>query len=159
VKTRGRPRSDAIQDAKIASAVHTLSLWGFPLRAEVFEAVAKAARQELARGDHAGFSLGPDRIEQIYKGWLSEQRKLRSFERFLETGKIADVNPIFPERRRYTKDSLARMRPRGSVLTLACKLLRGKGPRRGAVVQLELAPCAESEYLAFRHAVGRGKTG
>jgi hypothetical protein len=76
VKTRGRPRSDAIQDAKIASAVHTLSLWGFPLRAEVFEAVAKAARQELARGDHAGFSLGPDRIEQIYKGWLSEQRKL-----------------------------------------------------------------------------------
>jgi hypothetical protein len=168
-RPRGRPRNAdsperCVQDGAIANAVHRLSTWGFPLRSEVLEAVGKAALKELRRGDHVGRALGPDRIEQIYKRWLNEQREVRSFEHYLKTGKIADVNPIFSERWRYTKESLATVRPRGSVLNLARKLLRGwKPPRRRAdgYVHSEpgLTPRAESEYLAFRHALGRGKTG
>jgi hypothetical protein len=168
VKQRGRPRNAdsaerCAQDEAIAIAVHRLSLWGFPLRSEVLGAVAKAALKELGRGDHVGRALGPDRVEQIYKRWLLEQREARSFERYLETGKIADVNPLFLERWRYTKETLERDRPRGSALNLACKLVRGWHPRTRLTGFVSpgatLSPRAEAEYLAFRRELERGKTG
>src|SRR6185437_13718002 len=119
---RGRPRSQ--HNERIAEAVHRLSLWGAP-QDKVFCEVGRAAQRVLGRADHVGRALGADRVEQIYKGWIAEQLELRSLGRYSCTEQLPEVNPLFLQRWRYTKLSLAVHRPSGSTFALACKLLRG----------------------------------
>lgn len=132
MRRRGRPCADGIQNDAIASAVHQLTLWGFAQNDDMFWAISTAAKEVLGRVDHVGGRLGPERIEQLYKQWIANQLELRSFDRWQRTGTVPDVNPMFFRRGIYTKESLKKYRPAGTVQVLAKKLLKGWRPRSTA---------------------------
>jgi hypothetical protein len=131
-KRKGRPKSDSVQNDAIASAVHQLTSWGFAQNRRTFVAVSDAAKQVFGRLGIGDSLLGPDRIEQLYKQWVADQLELRSFARWRKTRTIPDVNPMFFRRGIYTKKSLERYRPAGTVEVLAKKLMKGWRPRSTA---------------------------
>lgn len=81
-RRRGRPKNaDRANlrraDEAIGLTVWQLLAWGYPLRRAggVADVVGTAAAEALKRVDHAGRALGPDRIEQIFKGWMRTARR------------------------------------------------------------------------------------
>jgi len=116
-KKRGRPRNATNKDIAradqiIGLTVHTLSMWGFPLRRAgngIYEVVGKAAQVTLRRVDHVGLPLGPDRIEQIYKTWRKAEKDLRNWQNW--DGRSVPLPPL-QEPTRYEVIYLRQLRPR-----------------------------------------------
>jgi hypothetical protein len=123
-KNRGRPpRAGAEVDADrlIAVCVERLLHWGFSGSGEVFEAVAKAAHDVIGRKSAEGGHLGPDSVKKIHQEFAPP-----GWERYWPDEMRAALNP-FSRHRMWTKPSLRRHAPAGTVDELARLLLQHAG--------------------------------
>lgn len=156
MKKRGRPRSSSNaqisrHDEEIASAVHQLVFWGFPVR-RVCDVVAQCARDVLGRTDHTGrLPLSGDRVEQLYERWRTS---------------LPEPDQLFAiSRTSYKKSSLERRRPDKTrrIEELATVLLRHGGewqeaPGEPYIVwgDPELTPAAAIRYMRNRLTIKTG---
>jgi hypothetical protein len=125
-KPRGRPRRDGDTvkaDTAIAKAVNQLLMWGFSGEAEVYSAVANAARAVLQRTDHGGFALGPDRIKKLF-----EQHRPPALERYWPSDSeiTKRIKPL-RQRHLWTKESLCERRPSDAPIAELAEILLSHG--------------------------------
>ena len=124
MRARGRPQNAAhaqraAEDETLATAANALISWGFKAqgRGGVFDAVAEAAASAEIFGDRG--PLSGRRVKEIWEEWqLTRPWQFRP--------------------QRYSRESLARRRPAGTLDELAARLLRfSEAPLDGYVGALE----------------------
>jgi hypothetical protein len=118
----GRPRGsikNRESNAAIGHVCETFAAWGYQVEGELCDAIAAAASSCMGRTDPNGRQLSAERIEQIHKAHVSQQRKagLHPFRRWM-----------------YTKGELVRERPAWANDSVTAALILMRQPA------LRLAP-------------------